>query len=80
MIENTKSPRWCLIWLNVWITNIDDHVYLVVDSFTDRNTFPLSSFGFNKVLVIHVLVSLMQFTISDMALCIETESFSITYV
>ena len=53
---------------------------LVVSLVVMIMSYVLSSFNFNKLLAIHVLMSLMQVTNSDMAVCLDIESYGLNYI
>ena len=50
---------------------------LVVSLVVMIMSYVLSSFNFNKLLAIHVLMSLMQVSNSDMAVCLDIESYGL---
>ena len=43
-------------------------------------SYVLSSFNLNKLLVIHVMMSLMQVSTSDMTVCLDIESYGLNYI
>ena len=53
---------------------------LVVSLVVMIMSYVLSSFNFNKLLAIHVLMSLMQVSTSDMAVCLDIESYGLNYI
>ena len=53
---------------------------LVVSLVVMIMSYVLSSFNFNKLLAIHVLMSLMQVSNSDMAVCLDIESYGLNYI